>query len=368
MRYFILVGEKSGDLHGANLVKSILLQDPEAIIHAWGGDEMQKAGASILLHHSELSIMGIIGVLKNLFRIRQLFKKFNDHIQLFKADTIIFIDYGGFNLKAAKIAKLSGFHTQFYIAPKVWAWNYARVKIIKKWIDELFVIFPFEKPLFESEGINTHFEGNPLMDEISSFKKDESFKEKHNLPTNYIALLPGSRKQEIKSLLPVYQDLVNANPTYSFVIAGIEEFRVELESLSIPTLYNQTYQVLANAKMAIVCSGTATLETALLQTPLVVVYKTDPLFYQLAKKLVKIKFISLVNIILNKLAVPELIQGAVNVNAISQQIDKLYHDNNPERLQQIENFNLLRKQIGEAGASERIAKIMIEKAKLFSNN
>lgn len=368
MRYFILAGEKSGDLHGANLVKSILLQDPNAIIKAWGGNEMQKAGADILLHHTELSIMGIIGVLKNILRIRQFFKKFKQQITSFKPDTIIFIDYGGFNLKAAKIAKLSGFHTQFYIAPKVWAWNYSRVKTIKKWIDELYVIFPFEKELFESEGIRTHYEGNPIMDEISAFNRDFSFKDANNLPENYIALLPGSRKQEINKLLPIFKELVNSNSSHSFVIAGVEEFKEELASLNIPILYNQTYQILANAQLAVVCSGTATLETALLHTPLIVVYKTDPLFYQLAKKLINIRFISLVNIILNKLAVPELIQNEVNVDRIALEIEKLKKDNNPERMQQLEDFKLLRNQIGKAGASERVAKIMVEKTRLFSGN
>jgi len=368
MRYFILAGEKSGDLHGANLVKSILLQDPEAVIHAWGGDEMHEAGAKILLHHTELSIMGIIGVLKNIFTIRQLFKNFKQQILSLKPHTIIFIDYGGFNLKAAKIAKLAGFHTQFYIAPKVWAWNYSRVKTIKKWIDELYVIFPFEKPLFESEGISTHYEGNPIMDEITTFQKDYSFQSNHNLPTNYIALLPGSRKQELKALLPVFKDLVNSNPTYSYVIAGMEEFREQLDTLDIPTVYNQTYQVVANAQLAVVCSGTATLETALLQTPLVVVYKSDPIFYQLAKNLIKIKFISLVNIILNKLAIPELIQSAVNTKRISNEIEKLFLNSKPQRIQQLEDFQLLRQQIGEAGASKRVASIMIEKARLFSGN
>lgn len=368
MRYFILAGEKSGDLHGANLVKSILLQDPNAIIKAWGGNEMQKAGADILLHHTELSIMGILGVLKNVFRIRQFFKKFKQQITSFKPDTIIFIDYGGFNLKAAKIAKISGFHTQFYIAPKVWAWNYSRVKTIKKWIDELYVIFPFEKELFESEGINTHYEGNPIMDEISAFNRDFSFKDANNLPENYIALLPGSRKQEINKLLPIFKELVNSNNTHSFVIAGVEEFKEELASLNIPIFYNKTYQILANAQLAVVCSGTATLETALLHTPLIVVYKTDPLFYHLAKKMVKIRFISLVNIILNKLAVPELIQNEVNVDRISLEIEKISTYNNPERQQQLEDFKLLSQQIGKAGASERVAKIMVEKARLFSSN
>ena len=368
MKYFILAGEKSGDLHGSNLVKSIFKQDPNAIIKSWGGDEMIVAGAEVLVHHRDLSIMGIIGVLKNLVRLKRLFKLFEHQISEFHPDTIIFIDYGGFNLKAAKIAKLARFHTQFYIAPKVWAWNYSRVKTIKKWIDELYVIFPFEKKLFESEGIHTHYEGNPIMDEIASFHKDESFKITNNLPANYIALLPGSRKQEINSLLPLFLNLMKANPSYQFVIAGVEEFKGEFEQSGIPVIYQNTYQVLANSQMAIVCSGTATLETALLNIPLVVVYKTDPIFYFLAKTFIKIKYISLVNIILNKLAIPELIQQELTVTNLTNEIKYLFEHDQLRRITQLENFKQLRELIGEKGASDRVAQLMIEKAKLFSNN
>lgn len=368
MKYFILAGEKSGDLHGANLVKSILKQDPEAIIQAWGGDSMETAGAEVLVHHRQLSIMGIMGVLKNLVRIKRLFQDFKQHITSFQPHTIIFIDYGGFNLKAAKIAKKAGFHTQFYIAPKVWAWNYSRIDAVKKWVDELYVIFPFEKEIFEKEGISTHFEGNPIMDEISSFQKQENFIEENQLPDKYIALLPGSRKQEINSLLPVMIELVANNPNTPFVIAGIEDFAKEFEATGIPTIYHQTYQVVSHAQLAIVCSGTATLETALLKTPLIVVYKTDILFYTLAKFFVKLRYISLVNIILNKLAIPELIQEKFTVKHIESEIQQLFDDQQEARKEQLSDFITLQKLIGDKGASDRIAKKIIQKATLFVNN
>lgn len=368
MKYFILAGEKSGDLHGSNLVKSIFEQDTNAIIQAWGGESMEEEGAKILLHYSELSIMGIIGVLQNLVKLKKLFNRFREQIKEFNPDTIIFIDFGGFNLKAAKIAKELGFHTQFYIAPKVWAWNYSRIYTIKKWIDELYVIFPFEKQIFENEGISTHYEGNPLMDEIATFKIDKDFVENNQLQEPYIALLPGSRKQELNYLLPVFKELIKTNPSYHFVLAGIESFKKDYEQLSIPVIYNQTYQLISNARLAVVCSGTATLETALLHTPLILVYKTDKLFYFLAKTFVKLKYISLVNIILDRLAIPELIQENLNSNTILQEIQKIFDSTQDDRIQQLEEFKKLQILVGDKGASNRVARIMIEKASNFSNN
>lgn len=368
MKYFLLAGEKSGDLHGANIVKAIKAQDNHAEVFAWGGDAMQAAGATILVHHKELSIMGLLGVLKNLARIRQLFKLFSSQIDTFQPDTLLFIDYGGFNLKAAKIAKLKGFHTQFYIAPKVWAWNYSRVKQIKQWIDELYVIFPFEKDLFSKEGISTHFEGNPIMDEIMAFQKSNDFIDRNGITQPYIALLPGSRKQEIHHLMPIFKSLALAHPEKSFVIAGVEDYRELFDAIRIPVIYQNTYNVVSHAQMAIVCSGTATLETALLQTPLVVVYKTDPIFFRLAKWVVKLKYISLVNIILQKLAVPELLQNEVNVTDLSAKINALFPTESIERQNQLEDFDFLTKSMGSNGVSERVAKILIEKAKLYSNN
>jgi lipid-A-disaccharide synthase len=206
------------------------------------------------------------------------------------------------------------------------------------------------------------------MDQISAFKKDDSFTETNRLPNNYIALLPGSRKQEINSLLPVFKELVVKHPSHQFVIAGVDEFIENFNKIGIPTVYNQTYQVISNAKLAIVCSGTATLETALLNTPLIVVYKTDPIFYRLAKFFVKVKYISLVNIILNKLSVPELIQNNLNFKNISFYLNALIKDNSIERTNQLKDFKELRELIGNKGASERAAVQMIKKAKIFSNN
>ena len=362
MKYFILAGEKSGDLHGSNLIREIKQIDSQAEIKAWGGDGMQAEGADILIHHKELAIMGLLGVLQNIQRLKGLFLKFGNHIEAFKPDTIIFIDYGGFNLKAARIAKTKGFHTQFYIAPKVWAWNKGRIEDIKKWIDELYVIFPFELSLFSDRGIKTHYVGNPLQDAVSQFIPSKEFIDDNKLKHPFVALLAGSRKQEIKSALPVFAHLAAENPEINFVIAGISEWRELYDHYPIRVLYDQTYDLLSHAKAAVVTSGTATLETGLFKIPQVVVYKTDWLFYSLAKLLVKIKYISLVNIILDKLAVPELIQVQFTSQHIQFRLNKLLDEGSKERNDQLADYENLAELIGPSGASKKTAALIIQAA------
>lgn len=357
MKYFILAGEKSGDLHGSNLIQEIKHLDKDAIIQAWGGDAMASQGAQILIHHNQLAIMGILGVIQNLQRLKGLFKTFGEQINQFRPDAIIFIDYGGFNLKAAKIAKKKGFQTHFYIAPKVWAWNKGRVDELKKWIDHLYVIFPFELKLFRDAGIATEYVGNPLQDAIQSFKPNASFALKGK---SYIALLAGSRKQEIKTALPLFEQLANENPDLSFIIAGISEWK-ELYQTAIPVLYDQTYDVVQQAEIAIVTSGTATLETALLNTPQIVVYKTDWVFYSLAKIVIQIKYISLVNIILDKLAVPELIQAKFSVDHMTAWMRDLLTKGKTYR-QQKEDYKNLQELVGKAGASKKTAELIYKAA------
>ena len=362
MKYFILVGEKSGDLHGSNLIKELINIDPSADIQAWGGDEMQTAGAKIRVHYKKLAIMGLLGVLQNLSRLKNLFKLFGEQIEAFQPDTIIFIDYGGFNLKAARIAKLKGFHTQFYIAPKVWAWNKGRVETIKKWVDELYVIFPFEKILFETQGISTHYVGNPLQDAIDAFKLDPNFR----LPCMpYVALLPGSRKQEIQSSMPIFEALSREMPEVNFYVAGVTEWKEEYENYTIPVIFDKTYQVLFGAQAAIVTSGTATLETALLKIPQLVVYKTDWLFYSLAKLLVKIKYISLVNIILDRAAVPELIQHNFSIPYLTKGLKDIIPNDSQVRIDQLHAYQELKLRIGTTGASKTTAQKIVESTRKF---
>jgi lipid-A-disaccharide synthase len=357
MKYFILAGEKSGDLHGSNLIREIHLLDPEAKIIGWGGDLMKKEGAEIVIHHTELAIMGLLGVIQNLSRLKGLFNKFSHQIEVFQPDTIIFIDYGGFNLKAARIAKLKGFLTQFYIAPKVWAWNKGRIEDIRKWVDHLYVIFPFEEKMFTNYGISTHYVGNPLQDAVNAFK--ESHKEPLQIKSPYIALLPGSRRQEIKAAMPVFEQLVHANPQVNFVVAGVSEWSDLLKQSGINFIVDNTYQVLSQARAAVVTSGTATLETALLRIPQVVVYKTDWLFFSLAKLLVKIKYISLVNIILDRKAVPELIQTAFSSEHITEKLLPLLNEEDPSRKDQLSSYTELEQIIGTSGASQKTAEKIV---------
>jgi lipid-A-disaccharide synthase len=362
MKYFILAGEKSGDLHGSNLIKEIKNIDPDAIIQGWGGDGMKEEGAEILIHHSELAIMGILGVLQNIKRLKGLFKLFKKSINEFQPDTIIFIDYGGFNLKAARIAKLNGFHTQFYIAPKVWAWNKGRISNIKKWIDELYVIFPFEEKLFQAEDISTHYVGNPLNDAISKFETDNEFRSRNKLSHNYIALLPGSRKQEVVTAMPIFRELQRENPNLEFVVAGLTEYENYYQDFKV--IYNNAYQVLTDSRCAVVTSGTATLETALLNIPQIVVYKTDWLFYSLAKLVINVKYISLVNIILDKLAVPELIQADFSARQIQNKLDQILIDSET-RKNQLNDYSMLKKLVGSAGASQYAAKLIFNSARNY---
>jgi lipid-A-disaccharide synthase len=357
MKYFILAGEKSGDLHGSNLISEIKELDKEAVIQAWGGDSMKAQGADVIIHHNQLAIMGILGVIQNLQRLKGLFKTFAQQIDSFQPDAIIFIDYGGFNLKAAKIAKKKGFQTHFYIAPKVWAWNKGRVSGLKKWIDHLYVIFPFELKLFREAGIPTEYVGNPLQDSIQAFKPNATFSLKDK---KYIALLAGSRKQEIKTALPLFESLAEANPDLSFVIAGVPEMR-DLYQTSIPVLFEQTYDIVQQAELAIVTSGTATLETALLNTPQIVVYKTDWVFYSLAKIVIQIKYISLVNIILDKLAVPELIQAKFSVDHMTAWMKELLTKGKKYQ-QQKEDYKSLQDLVGNAGASKKTAQLIYSAA------
>ena len=361
MKYFILAGEKSGDLPGYNLVKEIRLIDKKAEIIGWGGDQLKSVGVKILIHHQELAIMGILGVFKNLFRLNKLFNQFTTQIKEFKPDTIIFIDYGGFNLKAAKIAKQNGFYTQFYIAPKVWAWNKGRINSIKKWVDQLYVIFPFELPLFKEKGISTHYIGNPLKDAIDAFLPNPEFQDNKNA---YVALLPGSRLQEIKSSLPIFEELTNSTPNINYIIAGVSEYKGIYEKYNIKVVFDQTYDVLNCSSAAVVTSGTATLETALLNIPQIVVYKTDWLFYTLAKWVIKINYISLVNIILDKPGVPELIQSEFTSKKINAWLVKLLDKTSIEFKNQKSDYKNLNNLIGPSGASKKAA----DKIVLFAKN
>ena len=364
MKYYLISGEASGDLHGSNLMKSLKLEDDHAEFRYFGGDLMQAQGGTLAKHYSEMAFMGFVEVLANIGTIYKNLEKAKQDILLFKPDALILIDFPGFNLKIASFAKKHGIKVLYYISPKVWAWNQKRVLNIKKVVDHMFCILPFEVDFYKSWGMDVDYVGNPLMDAIEANQADEQFKIIYKLNAKpIVALLPGSRKQELDKVLPEMVLLSDRFPDYQFVIAGApsftwEEYKPFLKGRKIPIIFNNTYNLLYNSRAAVVTSGTATLETALLKTPQVVVYKGNLISVAIARFLVKIKFISLVNLIMDEEIVKELIQADCNPAKIAEELDQILHD--PlYRTRILINYDILAEKIGESGASARTAKLMV---------
>ena len=361
MKYYIIAGEASGDLHGSNLIKEIKLLDTNAAFRCWGGDKMEAAGAVIVKHYRELAFMGFVEVLKNLTTILNNLDFCKKDILSFQPDTLILIDYPGFNLRIAKWAKQQGIKVVYYISPQVWAWKESRVKAIKRDVDKMLVILPFEKGFYKKWDYEVEYVGHPLVNVIENFSSPEKlFADK-----NVIALLPGSRQQEILKKLPVMLEATKKFPQYHFVIAkapGIEEsFYNELLApySNVSFVVNKTYQLLSESKAALVTSGTATLETALFAVPEVVCYKGGNISYQIAKRLIKIKYICLVNLIMDKEVVKELVQDEMTVDNITKGLNEIL--SNPEKQQQLKNdYALLKELLGKGGnASANAAKSII---------
>ncbi len=369
MKYFIIAGERSGDLHGSNLVKAIKKSDNQAggvpsIIKAWGGDYMQEAGAEITKHYRDLAFMGFLEVLKNLPKILGFIGECKKTIEDFQPDAIILIDYAGFNIRIAKWAKKNGFKVFYYISPKVWAWNQSRVWSLKKNLDRLFVIFPFEVEFFKKYDFDVEFVGNPLFDAISTFNPAIDFLEKNNLSDKkIIALLPGSRKQEVEKMLKLMVDIQIKFSDYQFVIAGVSNLPMEFyqpflnESIKIVT--DQTYDLLSKSTAALVTSGTATLETALFGIPQVVCYKTSELSYKIAKLVIKVPYISLVNLVAQKEVVKELIQDELTIENLSIELNKILKDTD-FRNKQIIDYKQVKESLGDVGASEQTGRRIVE--------
>jgi len=368
MKYYIIAGEASGDLHGANLIKEIKKKDSNAIIRCWGGDLMKSEGATIVKHIKDLSFMGFWEVFLNLRSIIHNLSFCKKDIILFNPDSIIYIDYPGFNLRIAKWAKNFSFNNQYYISPQVWAWKENRVKILKKYIDNLYVILPFEKNFFEKKhSLNVEYVGHPLVEHILKLKKESSFIKKNNLDLKkeIITLMPGSRKQEIIKILPIFIDVANNFKSFQFVIAAAPSIDSKfylsiLKNTTIKIIHNNTYNLLTHSKAALVTSGTATLETALLKIPQLVCYKTSPISYFIAKRLVKLNYISLVNLILNKEVVKELIQKNCNANKITMELKDLLMNKNKSILK---DYEILIKTIGNNKASEKTSQLIINSIK-----
>ncbi|WP_459212693.1 lipid-A-disaccharide synthase [Aquimarina rhabdastrellae] len=367
MKYYLIAGEASGDLHGSNLMKAILKKDPNAEFRFWGGDLMQEVGGVLVKHYRELAFMGFIEVLFNLFTILKNIKMCKQDIIDFNPDAIIFIDYPGFNMRIAKWAKPLGYKTLYYISPQIWAWKEGRIKDIKRDVDQMYVILPFEKSFYEDKhNYPVHFVGHPLLDAIDNRKviSLDDFKEKNQLDDRpIIALLPGSRKQEITKMLNVMLSVTDDFKAYQFVIAGapsqdISFYNTFVQQKNVNIITNQTYDLLSHAHAALVTSGTATLETALFKVPEVVCYKGSSISYEIAKRIIKLDYISLVNLIMDRSVVTELIQHEFNHTQLKQELAQILDG---ERRQAIlADYNDLEQKLGGKGASDNAAQLIID--------
>jgi lipid-A-disaccharide synthase len=366
MKYYIIAGEASGDLHGSNLMKSLLKEDPSAEIRFWGGDLMQAVGGTLVKHYRELAFMGFVEVLFNLKTILGNIKICKADIIQFQPDVIIFIDYPGFNMRIAQWAKEIGIKTHYYISPQIWAWKESRIKAIKRDVDKMYVILPFEKNFYEDKHqYPVEFVGHPLIDAIQNQKPIEAatFRAENNLDEKpIIALLPGSRKQEITKMLSVMLSVVDDFPDYQFVIAGAPSqdfafYETFITNKNIKFISNKTYDLLKNAHAALVTSGTATLETALFKVPEVVCYKGNSISYQIAKRIITLKYISLVNLIMDEEVVTELIQDNCNTKTIKKELNKILDSEYRKNL--LAKYDTLEQKLGGAGASEKTAKLII---------
>ena len=296
MKLFIIAGEASGDLHGSNLIKELSRLEPNIEVNAWGGDLMRKEGAVIYKHYRDLAFMGFWEVAKNLNTIRKNFKLCKEQIRAYAPDAVIFIDYPGFNLRMAKWVKSKGIKTIYYISPQLWAWKAGRIKTIKEYVDKMITIIPFEKSWYKERGYEVDYVGHPLLEFTNTFKPNPLFIEENQLTSDpIIALLPGSRKQEIEKILPVFLEIAGDFKDYQFVIAGAPQldeqyYQPFIRRTNVSLVTNQTYDLLSHATVACVTSGTATLETALFNVPQVVCYKGNFISYQIGKKVIKVKF------------------------------------------------------------------------------
>ena len=366
MKYYIIAGEASGDLHAANLMKAIVAEDPQADFRFWGGDLMQKVGGTLVKHYRDLAFMGFLEVLMNLRTITKNLAFCKKDITQFAPDVIIYVDYPGFNMRIAKWARQEGYKNHYYISPQIWAWKEGRIKAIKKDVDEMYVILPFEKAFYEDKhNFPVHFVGHPLIDEISARTPvvPENFRKEHQLDDRpIIALLPGSRKQEIQKMLEIMLSITTDFPEYQFVIAGapsqdLEFYEPFLKKNRVHIVMNQTYNLLDVAHAALVTSGTATLETALFKVPEVVCYKGGRISYEIAKRVINLDYISLVNLIMDKEVVKELIQTEFNTKTLKKALTEILEEEKRKAL--FDEYYKLEQKLGGVGASANTAKLIV---------
>ncbi len=365
MKYYILAGEASGDLHGSNLIKEIKRKDSDADIRCYGGDLMEKAGAKLVGHYKERAFMGFVEVIQNLFKILRIIKLCKQDILEFQPDALIFIDNSGYNLRIATWAKKYNFKTFYYISPQVWASRASRVKKIKECVDYMYVVLPFVKDFYEKYNYEVTYVGHPLIDAIAEYKltNNTDFKKEFDLTDKpIIALLPGSRKQEIAGMLGEMLKICELYPQYQFIVAGapsqdVSFYKSLIRQSSVKLIKERTYDILRNAEAALVTSGTATLETALFKVPQVVCYKGSALSYAIAKRIVKLKYISLVNLIMDKQVVTELIQDDFSYENLRKEFEAII--NQKTRKVMLDHYEDLEKKLGGIGASEKTANSII---------
>ena len=371
MKYYIIAGEASGDLHASNLVAEIKKKDKKAEFRGCGGDLMKAQGVDLLKHYRTMAYMGFVEVAVNLRKVLGNIAQCKKDILEYQPDAVILVDYPGFNFRIADFAHDKGFKVLYYISPQLWAWKRRRVKKVKRSVDKMLVILPFEEEFYKQYGVDVTYVGNPLLDELakfgtanrSIFLRRNSLGEKREI----IALLPGSRYQEVKRVLPVMLKAASHFPDYQFVVAGVSSldkslYKKILGNSDVFLIENQTYELLQNSSAAVVTSGTATLETALLTVPEVVCYKATGFSYFLAKWMIKVKFISLVNLVMDKEVVKELIQGEMTEENIVKELELLLHNSKRQR-KLLEDYEELKDRLGSAGASEKAAEVITETMK-----
>jgi lipid-A-disaccharide synthase len=366
MKYYIIAGERSGDLHASNLIKALKEQDPQAIIRGWGGDYFAEAGGEVVVHYKNLALMGFKEVIKGLRKIFKYLKLAKKDIVSFNPDVVILIDFAGFNLKIAQFSKQKGFKTFYYISPKVWAWNQSRANKIKNIVDRMFVILPFEKEFYKSFDYEVDYVGNPLVDSYYSFQASPDFISRNLIDPHkpIVAVLPGSRKQEVENMLSTMISIIPYFSNYYFVVAGVDNLPANLYAKikklpNVKVIFNETYDLLAHSEAAMVTSGTATLETALFEVPQVVCYKTSTFSFLVAKMLIKVKYISLVNLIAGEKVVQELIQENFNELLLKKELEKLL--GNQSYREKIKNsYQRIKATLGNEKASPKLARLILK--------
>lgn len=369
MKYYIIAGERSGDLHGSNLIRQLKKRDKSAQIRCWGGDAMQQAGGELVVHYRDISFMGLWETLVNLRMIWRHLRFCKKDILKFKPDVLVLIDYPGFNLRIARFAHEQGLKVSYYISPKVWAWNSSRALKIKTNVDQLLTILPFEKEFYKKYDFEVEYVGNPVMDAINDYRVDPDFLEKSGLPEDksIVALLPGSRTQELRQTAAVLKQTAASFPEYHFAVAAVKNVDQKLYdpilgAPNVSLVFEKAYDLLAFADGAVVTSGTATLETALWDVPQVVIYKTSPLTYGVGRLVVNVEYISLVNLIAGKEVVKELIQGDMNAEKLSYEVGQIMK-NKEKRQQILLDYRSVREKLAENKASENAANKIIDLAK-----